>query len=428
MSGSTTVLQPFDNPCASLIQLCDCIDAELTALGRRARARRAKDQEAYRATLTSVVAGVATIALARVSPRLGFAVSFDERAYRGGTLSVTQLRAIRDGLKAAGLAQVVGGYHDRESRRRSAITRLLPTSKLNEMIRKSGVVAADVVRPPTELTTVNEPVPGLGPAPADAAEGERALKAANSLNSRHVLTLPEDAWDRVKVLLRQKSVRGEAVPFGCNEAAIYLTRKFKHDWDRGGRLYGGFWQNLPKQERRHLTIDGEATLELDFVSLHPTMLYAAAGHTMEGDPYIVPGFEGVPREVGKETFNRLLNGTWSPHKAHPLTFTGRAKDHFKDRESFRSYVQAMRTNHALISHYLGTGRGILLQKQDGDLAIMIIRRCIDANIPVFPIHDSFIVRATDAPFLFQVMKEEAEVAGIIGVRIRPDRGSLSSCL
>jgi hypothetical protein len=37
----------------------------------------------------------------------------------------------------------------------------------------------------------------------------------------------------------------------------------------GGRLYGGFWQNLPKTTRADLVLDGEPTHEADYAQLHP---------------------------------------------------------------------------------------------------------------------------------------------------------------
>ncbi len=55
--------------------------------------------------------------------------------------------------------------------------------------------------------------------------------------------------------------------------------------DCHGRLYG--WHlGLPRLRRRELLIDGLDTAEPDFEFLHPTLLYAFAGATLVGDPYI----------------------------------------------------------------------------------------------------------------------------------------------
>jgi hypothetical protein len=56
---------------------------------------------------------------------------------------------------------------------------------------------------------------------------------------------------------------------------LELTRKFKFDYNSGGRLYC-IAQNLSKDARRTLAINGNPTVELDFKSLHPTMLYHLA--------------------------------------------------------------------------------------------------------------------------------------------------------
>jgi hypothetical protein len=58
----------------------------------------------------------------------------------------------------------------------------------------------------------------------------------------------------------------------------------------GGRLYGPWWQNLPKEERAKLLIDGEPTLECDYSSIHPQIIFARQGEPFDFDPYLIDGF------------------------------------------------------------------------------------------------------------------------------------------
>ena len=81
-----------------------------------------------------------------------------------------------------------------------------------------------------------------------------------------------------------------------NFANVALRRIFARGrMDRGGRFYGGWWQTIPKDDRRFITINGRPTVEVDFSEIHPTMLYLLDGQSApesiydlglmrEGDP------------------------------------------------------------------------------------------------------------------------------------------------
>src|SRR5687768_17399386 len=55
----------------------------------------------------------------------------------------------------------------------------------------------------------------------------------------------------------------------CTRPALFGHRVFNGGWRFGGRLYGPFWQNLNKQRRLQLTLDGTRVVEHDFAQLHP---------------------------------------------------------------------------------------------------------------------------------------------------------------
>src|SRR5258706_15068850 len=70
-----------------------------------------------------------------------------------------------------------------------------------------------------------------------------------------------------------------------------------------GRAYG-WWQNIPKTARGDLTIDGEATAEADYTTLHASILYGERGIKFHGDAYEIDNF---PRDQVKLGFNIALN-------------------------------------------------------------------------------------------------------------------------
>jgi hypothetical protein len=66
----------------------------------------------------------------------------------------------------------------------------------------------------------------------------------------------------------------------------YIHRVFsRKSFDKGGRFYGPLYQQFPANTRRHLFIDNEPTVELDYKSLHIRMLYHLKSLSYEADPY-----------------------------------------------------------------------------------------------------------------------------------------------
>ncbi len=77
-------------------------------------------------------------------------------------------------------------------------------------------------------------------------------------------------------------------------------------FDQGGRLFGGFWQTLKSERRRHIRIDGEPVAVLDYGSMFTRLAYAEIGATPpEGDLYAIPGLQGYRSGV-KLAMNTLL--------------------------------------------------------------------------------------------------------------------------
>ena len=404
MIGSTSVLQPWDDACPNLIAFCDALRERLQEVDGRERARTTREAEAYARTLTAVAVSIASIALRQVPPAVGVSISFNERAYSGSRISVTALRSIRDGLEALGLVQVTRGFYDREGSGLSKATQLLPRAGFADIARQCGLRLCEVSRAPSDVICINRALQPVSPMPDGVAASRELVRALNSLNARHSLSLPDEATRRVIAIMADGLGKGGSpiATTGYDECAIYLKRIFKYDWCRGGRLYGGFWQNLPREERVNLLIDGEATAELDYVTLHPRILYANVARALDFDPYLVPGFD-VSRDMGKRTFNRLLNGSWDARMVHPLAFRPEDCACFSSRAEFRAYVASMRDGLSDIGHCLGSALGLELQCRDSELALDVISRCIGVDIPIYPIHDSFVVRLGDVELVRREM-------------------------
>ena len=93
-----------------------------------------------------------------------------------------------------------------------------------------------------------------------------------------------------------------------NVQARQLRRRFTLGrFDRGGRLFGGFWISLPKSVRlKGLRIDGEEVTGLDYSALNPRLAYhLAVADPPPGDAYTLPGLE-QSRDGVKRVFNAML--------------------------------------------------------------------------------------------------------------------------
>ncbi|MDZ4086952.1 MAG: hypothetical protein U1E69_09125 [Tabrizicola sp.] len=188
---------------------------------------------------------------------------------------------------------------------------------------------------------------------------------------------------------------------GHSSHGVRLYRVFNNGtFAEGGRFYGGWWQSARKHFRPLITISDETTIEADFKGLHPTILFAQSGLPCPEDPYsLVPGAanDSLLRDHAKTTFLALLNagrkGTQEPRDFD-------TERHGMSRIAFQEQVKAA---FPLLSDHFGTGVGTRLQRLDSDLAEMIMLHFVERNVPVLPVHDSFIVAERHREELVQVM-------------------------
>jgi hypothetical protein len=389
-------------------------DALIAALGPRLaqamprrRALRAGDAARLAHSLNVLLANLVVAAFNRVDPHRFIAMSFNINDYSGTPLSVTALARLRDALLELGLVEGRRGYrHVVDGQVRHARkTRLRATDQLRALFRAEGVNRSDVVwADQRDIILLREPdVPGIAE-PADVTASRASLERINAAIAGSRISLPDAAWERVIERYRALDENEDDRVLAGDVGSTVLSRIFKGGWDRGGRLYGGWWINLPKVERAHLSIDGEATVERDYGRLHPTLLFARLGQALDFDIYSVAGFEGpAVRDLGKRTFNRLINTSSSGPLRLVTTRLDRAQ--LPAGVSFAAYLRAFIDQLAPVAHWFGTGVGLQLQREDSDLAIGVLERLLDAGIVALPVHDSFIVQARHEDRLETVMRK-----------------------
>jgi hypothetical protein len=233
-------------------------------------------------------------------------------------------------------------------------------------------------------TIIKKPLPC-----PDTKQIRRWRKNVTTINNcllRHWsdLMLTNEEWPIVnKFMLR--SSKSEYEPIMLHQQTV--RRVFSSStFDQGGRFYGGWWQNIPSFCRSRITLDGKETVELDFKTLHPTILYLLEDLEIDDakDLYDI-GMPNVDRDVIKKCFNAMIN---APHE---LTRKPANIALTKGGPTWKEIKEAILVRHEPIKHCFFKLLGNELQFMDSELAEEVMLHFANQDEPVLPVHDSFIV-------------------------------------
>ena len=213
------------------------------------------------------------------------------------------------------------------------------------------------------------------------------------------LDLEDNEFDAMQEELKSEQNKERGSDPQVNLANRSLYRVFTDtSFTRGGRFYGGWWQQIPSQYRGRILINGKKTVEFDYGGLHPNILYAEVGIEMSEDAYngILPL---KYRTIVKKTFNAMLNAK------HVLTRPPRDLSLRETGWTWTQLSNAIMEKHQPIQHYFYSDTGTRLQFIDSQLAESIMLKFIDNQAPILPVHDSFLVHNGYESALEQYMKD-----------------------
>ena len=221
----------------------------------------------------------------------------------------------------------------------------------------------------------------------------------------------------------------------------WCKRIFNESLDYGGRFYGSF-QQLPKEQRSRILIDGLSTIEPDYSGYHINLLYTRQGAQLQGEPYDIAGYDMA---VIKAVMLPLLNSENLAQLASNVTRSAkpelkqwhekwqRKQAHYTKRRALgiratrpdkpdylngfiegipehtngKQVIEAIKNKHPLIAHYFGTKNiGVRLQKQDSEIMAAVLSKLALHGIPALPIHDSIRVKSIDGLHAAEIMKSE----------------------
>ena len=310
--------------------------------------------------------------------------------YRDPLLTYKQMIAVFDGLINIGFIEVTReGYFDRTIYQ-GKTTRFVARDELLERLQELGGHPAISIKPDFNAETIilRDKVDGRKVLQeyedTPATERHRAnLKKINSCFLRHWCDLEVQDTELAKLEAR---IANHATKEPIDFSQRTLVRIFSNgSFKQGGRFYRGWWQNVPSEYRKYITIDEKRTAEFDFSQLNPHLLYHSNYKVLGSDDAYDRVLDGEHRKIVKQAFNAMVQAS-TPLKSCPeeIDMSGLEMSWAELRDRI---IKA----HKPIADHFFKGVGNHLQFMDSNIAERIMLHFAGMDAPALPVHDSFIL-------------------------------------
>lgn len=396
--------------------LTEALLAQIETVDIRDRKRRADDAASHRIFVRKLAANGFRAFRFHNPPLVAVRRKGDGYKGRARWLNGKAMKRETTLLQKAGLIEVNGGERD------VASTTYRVTDALLIAAMQARVSERNLIHrlPPNRLLRVYRTNGDDGELvdfvlTDDAQRWIEQIDAYNCFVAQQQIGIDLSEAETARLTARMNQERKKGVPRLVRPDLIRksLFRQFNNgSFEAGGRLYGAWWINCPQDLRPSITINGKATVELDFSGCAIRMLYHENEEECEGDPYFLDAIDACERENGlskghfredvKRMTQALINGREGGHAQ-------RIK--LPPRHSFKPYftrgeVMAMiMAKHGRIAHTFQTGAWGRLQRADSDIALEVITNLREKGIVALSVHDSFIVAEGDEEALKQQMIE-----------------------
>lgn len=236
--------------------------------------------------------------------------------------------------------------------------------------------------------------------PSHIAECERLLEKYQELLDTTIISLPARVIGK-----KGDTFAGEFTPYDK-----YVRRIFNNGaWDKGGRLYGGFWQSFSKEARLTILLDGQEVAEIDIKATFPVLVYHTLGIDYwgqfdkwipEADPYFLEGYTDEDyRSALKLVFNAAINVTNDGKHQGWLTNIIREKNiSQRVNEEAPALKEKLLAKHPQIP-FFNAEVGSTMMFLESEIVLAVIKEFSKLGKPVLTVHDSFIVKREDKPLL-----------------------------
>jgi hypothetical protein len=307
-------------------------------------------------------------------------------------------------------------------------TIIAPTPKLEELIAKHQVTTACTVRlQDEEVIILKRPKKSRSTANESAAESDdQAQNQVDSNDGGDEIDYPDDcaAANTLRTPLRQYNQflsQSSIHIIGTPDAPPFapFKRIFRFNgtisFNLRGRLHrgqvGGWNQNLPKEQRHLIRINGEPVCDLDYSNMHIRLGYLEAKcPPPDGDLYdIGHGLENY-RSAVKQVVVAMLAKTGPTTKLPKGT-----RNQLPKQWNGKNIAQAVMEYHAPIAHIFGKANSHRFTFLESQVLLEVLCRLMNEHdVPALPMHDGLMVQASKRELAMKVMQQVAlDVLGVV---------------
>ena len=190
------------------------------------------------------------------------------------------------------------------------------------------------------------------------------------------------------------------------ENMLYATHKGSFEVD--GRFTGSKVILMSKEDRQHVLIDGEATIELDVRNCLPFILYAdQLGEDLPNDAY---DLKGIPRELAKKAFLMAVNCK-TREKARRAIQSEINLSYGSLGINGAEVLNRLEGAHPDLKEHLYTAVGRQLMFTESQCMAKFMRSMLDKGIKFYPIYDSVRVPVSKRHIAEEELKKAFTVGG-----------------
>jgi hypothetical protein len=310
--------------------------------------------------------------------------------YRDPLLTYKQMIAVFKGLLRIGFIEVTQeGYYDRVTLQ-GGLTRFVARDELLERLLELDGHPAISIKPNLNAETIilRNNVDGKKALQeyedTPATERYRSnLKKINSCFLNHWCDLEVQDTEVTKLEAR---IANHATKEPIDFSQRTLVRIFSNgSFKQGGRFYRAWWQNVPSEYRKYITIDEKRTAEFDFSQLNPHLLYHSNYKELGSEDAYDRVLDGEHRKIVKQAFNAMVQAS-TPLKNCPSEI-----DMSGLEMSWPELRDRIIKAHKPIADLFFNDVGNHLQFLDSNIAERVMLHFAGIDAPALPVHDSFIL-------------------------------------
>jgi hypothetical protein len=398
-------------------KLVHLLVADITAWESSNAVRKNQRRGKQQALVDAVGAIAGEIALV-ADRRCGRMICHSKRVgtFSGQPVSYRTFDAVMTALQGVGYLNMFPGFAEEmfEGVRRGRATRWQPTAAMETLLDECGIRQGQVaghfkVPPPNDLVVLK-------------ALAKR--EGRNKEDGKKITYLPHPKAQAAAACVAElNEFATQARVSGAQHQGFY--RVFNggdhpvFDWNMGGRLVSQGspnYQNIRREERPSLLIDGKPVAEIDISACHLTLIYGQCGAAFDPtrDPYDVPG---IPRHVAKAWLvialglNRFPK-RWTKEQGEGLD---KKKPGITRQFPVKRVHEAMLELHPVLASWPNNEERyfqLMFQESEIILATML-RLKREHNVMSLPVHDSILVPVDQHDLAHAVLTEEFQrFAGI----------------